>query len=159
VDIKIKIRFPLPIPYSRKINKILENLDLDIIHSQHPNFLGTAAKKWARKKNVPLVFTWHTLYDQYTNFIPFIPARLSANYMIKKAVKFANNSNAIVVPTDSIIQTIKNWGVTNENIFPVATGVMEEDFKDPDRNIITPHIQTDSGKKCGVCFPLPSRNS
>ncbi|HLN19044.1 MAG TPA: glycosyltransferase, partial [Patescibacteria group bacterium] len=88
-DLEIKIRFPLAIPYSRKIDKILENLDLDIIHSQHPNLLGTAAAKWAKKKNIPLVFTWHTLYDQYTDFVPVIPPKFSAWYMTKKAVKFA----------------------------------------------------------------------
>ena len=69
VDLKYKISFPLPIAYSKKISQTLKNLDLDIIHSQHPNLLGTAAMKWARRKNIPLVFTWHTLYDRYTNYI------------------------------------------------------------------------------------------
>lgn len=136
IDLEIKIKFPLAIPYSRKISKILRGLDIDIIHAQHPNLLGTAAKKWAKKKNVPLVFTWHTLYDQYTDFVPFLPAKFSAGYMIKKAVKFANGSDAVVVPTDSIIPILKTWGVRNENIFPVATGVIEEDFLDSRRDIV-----------------------
>jgi 1,2-diacylglycerol 3-alpha-glucosyltransferase len=135
IDFEIKIKFPLAIPYSRKISKILKKLDIDIIHAQHPNLLGTAAKKWAKKKNVPLVFTWHTLYDQYTDFVPFLPARFSAGYMIKKSVKFANNADAVVVPTDSIIPILKNWGVKKE-MNPVATGVSEEEFQNFDRNLI-----------------------
>lgn len=142
-DLEIKIKFPLAIPYSRRIDKILEKLDLDIIHSQHPNLLGSAAAKWAKKlarrrggKNIPLVFTWHTLYDKYVNFVPFIPPKIAAGFMIRKAVKFANKSDALVVPTDSIIPILKEWGVTNSNIFPIATGVVEENFKNADRNMI-----------------------
>jgi len=131
IDLEIKIKFPLAIPYSRRIGKILENLEIDIIHAQHPNLLGTAAKKWAKKKNIPLIFTWHTLYDQYTDFVPFLPAKFSAGYMIKKSVKFANDADAVVIPTDSIAPILKNWGVKNE-MNPVATGVIEEEFKNPD---------------------------
>jgi glycosyltransferase involved in cell wall biosynthesis len=134
LDIKIKIRFPLAIPYSWKMRKILKNLDLDIIHAQHPNLLGTVAARWARKlarrrggKKIPLIFTWHTRYDLYTHFFPFLPPKISAGFMIRKAVKFANNSDTVIVPTDSIIPILKNWGVKNK-IIPIATGVETEQF-------------------------------
>lgn len=135
VDVKIKFRFPLAIPYSWKMDKIINSLDLDIIHSQHPNLLGTAAKKWARKKNIPLVFTWHTLYDQYTNFVPFLPQKFAANWIIKKAVRYANNSDALIVPTQGVADKIKEWGVRKKiNVIP--TGVTEAQFENPDRKKI-----------------------
>lgn len=142
-DVEVKFRFPLAIPYSWKMRSVLKKLDIDVIHAQHPNLLGTAAANWARKlasrrggKKIPLVFTWHTLYDKYTNFVPFIPEKMAADYIIKKAVKFANRADAVIVPTDSIIPKLREWGVTQKNIFPVATGVVEKDFADADRNII-----------------------
>ena len=135
LDINIKFRLPLGIPYSRKADKILEGLELDIIHSHHPNLLGTAAMKWAKKKNVPLVFTWHTLYDQYTNFVPFLPAKFSASWIIKKAAQYANKADTVVVPTGSVAPIIQGWGVKN-NIVPIATGVMEEELMNPSRNKI-----------------------
>jgi glycosyltransferase involved in cell wall biosynthesis len=135
LDINIKFRLPLGIPYSCKMDKILESLELDIIHSHHPNLLGTAALKWAKKKNIPLVFTWHTLYDQYTNFVPFLPARFSANWIIKKAVKYANQADVVIVPTESVMPIIQNWGVEGK-IIPVATGVIEAEFSDANRNEI-----------------------
>ena len=136
LDIEIKIKFPLAIPYSQKISKILKNLNLDIIHSQHPNLLGSAAAKWAKKKNIPLVFTWHTLYDQYAHFIPFVPQRLAVWWAIRNARNYANRCDAVVTPTESVIEIIKKWGVTNENIYSVPTGVEEEQFADPDRRQI-----------------------
>ena len=134
LDINIKFRLPLGIPYSCKMDKILKDLNLDIIHSQHPNLLGTAAMKWAKKKNIPLVFTWHTLYDQYINFVPFLPAKFAANWIIKNAVKYANKADSIVVPTESLTPIIKKWGVTNSNIIPIATGVVEAEFSGANRN-------------------------
>lgn len=135
IDIEIKFRLPLGIPYSRKADKIIENLDLDIIHSHHPNLLGSAALRWAKKKNIPLIFTWHTLYDQYTNFVPFLPAKFSANWIIRKAVKYANQSDVVIVPTESVAPIIQTWGVEKE-IISVATGVTEEEFSNPDKNKI-----------------------
>ncbi len=131
LDINIRFRLPLAIPYSSKMDKILEKLDLDLIHSHHPNLLGTAARKWAEKKNVPLVFTWHTLYDRYTNFVPFLPARYAADWIIRKAVQYANSAAVVIVPTGSVEPIIRKWGVKND-ISAVATGIVEEEFANPD---------------------------
>lgn len=136
IDIKMKFRFPLAIPYSWKMNKIIKKLDLDVIHAQHPNLLGSVAMKWAKQKEIPLIFTWHTLYDHYAHFVPFIPVKFSAEYIIRKAVKFANLADAVIVPTDSITPIIRAWGVENKNIIPVATGVLEEEFENANRNKI-----------------------
>ena len=136
LDIEFKIKFPLAIPYSLKINKILSKLNLDIIHSQHPNLLGAAAARWARKKKIPLIFTWHTLYHKYAHFAGIVPEKIAAGYIIRKAVKYANKAGAVIAPTDSIIPILRKWGVTNKNIIPVATGVDEEYFINADRNII-----------------------
>jgi len=132
-ETNIKIKFPIAVPYSRKINKVLKNLDLDIIHSQHPNLLGSAATRWAKEKNIPLVFTWHTLYDQYAHFVPFVPRRLAAWFAIRNAKNYANICDQIVVPTPSIEKIIREWGVTNENITAIPTGVEEDEFENPDR--------------------------
>ncbi|KKQ11412.1 MAG: Glycosyl transferase group 1 [Candidatus Moranbacteria bacterium GW2011_GWE1_36_7] len=103
LDLKFKnVRFPIAFPYSYRVDRILEKLEIDVIHSQHPNLLGWQARRWAKKKNVPLVFTWHTLYDQYAHFAPFIPSKLAAWWTIKNAVGFANNADQIVTPTPSV---------------------------------------------------------
>ncbi|MFA6285274.1 MAG: glycosyltransferase [Parcubacteria group bacterium] len=133
VETNIKIKFPISIPYSRKISKVIENLDLDIVHSQHPNLLGSAAMHWAKKKNIPLVFTWHTLYDQYAHFASFVPQRIAVWFTVRNARKYANRCDQVVVPTPSVGEIIKKWGMTNKNITAVQTGVEEEQFVNSDR--------------------------
>ena len=136
IDINFKFRFPLPIPYSWRMSRILKKLKIDIIHSQHPNLLGTSAFYWARKKNIPLIFTWHTLYDHYAHFARVLPQKWAGNWIIKKAVNYANQADALVVPTDSIISILKKWGVRNRNIIPVATGVDEKELEEADKNVV-----------------------
>ena len=133
IDFKYKISFPLAIPYSHRISGILEDLKIDVIHAQHPNLLGWQAKRWAKKKNVPLVFTWHTLYDKYAHFVPIIPASWSAAWAIGNAVSFANSCDQVIVPTNSVKEIIKKWGVKNENIVAIPTGVEKSFFENSDR--------------------------
>jgi 1,2-diacylglycerol 3-alpha-glucosyltransferase len=135
-ETNVKIKFPIAIPYSSKINKILDKLDLDIIHSQHPNLLGSAAARWAKKKNIPLVFTWHTLYDQYAHFAPFVPSKIAIWWAIRNARNYANKCDQIVVPTPSVGEIIKKWGVTSKNITAIPTGVEEEQFAAPERESV-----------------------
>ncbi|MBU2028466.1 glycosyltransferase [Patescibacteria group bacterium] len=132
ISTNIRFKFSLPIPYSRKIDKTIIETNLDIVHSQHPNLLGTAALKWARKKKVPLVFTWHTLYDRYANFVPFLPKSWVAYWTIKNAVKYANQADLVIVPTKSIIGILRKWGVTTP-IEAVASGIEERFFQNADR--------------------------
>lgn len=122
------INYPVAIPFSFSIDKFLENLELDIIHAQHPNLLGWQAKRWAKKKNIPLIYTWHTLYDLYAHFTPLIPDKIAAWWAIRNAVNFADKSNYVITPTPSITKKIKDWGVKNVNIASIASGVNEDEF-------------------------------
>lgn len=136
IDINYKINFPLAIPFSLKLNRIIESLDIDVIHSQHPNLLGWEARKWAKKKNIPLIFTWHTLYDRYTHFAPpFIPKIIANWWVIRNAVRYANSAAAVISPTESVKKIIVNWGVKVNNISTIPTGV-DRVFDSVDREII-----------------------
>lgn len=132
IKTNIKFKFPLPIPYSRKISRFINEKNFDIIHSQHPNLLGGVALKWAKKKKIPLVFTWHTLYDRYANFMPFLPKSWVAYWTIKNAVQYANRADLVIAPTKSIIGILRKWGVTVP-IEAVASGVEEALFQNADR--------------------------
>lgn len=136
LDIKYKIKFPVPIPYSNKLGRLIANLDIDIIHSQHPNLLGSVAMRWAKKKKIPLVFTWHTIYDKYTHYTPLVPRKLANYWVIRNSVRYANRVNRIIIPTEGVYEIINNWGNTNTNVSVIATGVDEEIFKNPQENKI-----------------------
>src|SRR5688572_18031706 len=43
----------------------------DLVHAQHPFLLGDSALRIGASRGVPVVFTHHTLYEQYTHYVPF----------------------------------------------------------------------------------------
>ena len=55
------VRIPLPLYIDQEIEEFVP----DIVHSHHPFLLGDAAVRVARKRDLPLVFTHHTLYERY----------------------------------------------------------------------------------------------
>jgi glycosyltransferase involved in cell wall biosynthesis len=132
INLPTKVSFSLVIPYSSKIDKIIDELEIDIIHSQHPYLLGPIAQKWALKKNIPLVFTWHSLYDKYAHYTPFVPDAISAGWAMKNAIGFAEDCNQIITPTQSIKNLILKQNLNHQNISVVPSGVDGNLFAEPD---------------------------
>ena len=147
LDVRYRIKFPIPIPYSRKIGRKIKELKIDIIHSQHPNLLGTVAYRLAKKRKIPLIFTWHTLYDMYVSYVPFPFSKLAKFWIIGNAVKYANKVDQVIVPTNSVKKIIKEWGVKNKNIIDIPTGVEEKFFDNSDAKKIRKKLKISSDKK------------
>lgn len=146
IDIPTKVDFSLVVPFAPKIDSVLETLSIDIIHAQHPNLLGMVAKKWAHRKNVPLVFTWHTLYEHYAHYMPFMPQHVSGRIAVRNAVGYANECDHVIVPTPIIHKAIKEYGVTHERISVVPSGVDENLFANP------------QGEQLRMCYGFGSKD-
>lgn len=132
VKVPTKIDFSLVVPYSASIDEKIENIDFDVIHAQHPNLLGGTAKRWAQKKNVPLVFTWHSLYDRYAHYMPFVPEKISAHLAMRNAAAFARESDHVIVPTEAVLSIAEDAGVARDRISVVTSGIDEDLFAEPD---------------------------
>lgn len=57
----------LPNPLDPGIRKQFQEKPFDIIHVHHPMLIGRTAVHLSRKYNIPLVFTYHTRYEQYAS--------------------------------------------------------------------------------------------
>ncbi len=111
------VRIPLPFIVEREI----ESFDPHIIHSHHPFLLGATALRAARKKNLPLVFTHHTLYERYTHYIPLHSDKLEI-FVSRLATLYANFCNHVIAPSQSIADLIRSRGVKSP-IEVIPTGV------------------------------------
>lgn len=113
--------FTLAIPFSVTLKNKLKELEIDIIHVHSPFLLGRLGAKMAKKLNLPLVFTYHTLYEQYVHYVPF--AQNFSRQVVRKISKdFCNSCDLVVVPTEIIKDVICQYGVTSE-IEVIPTGI------------------------------------
>ena len=121
-------QYTLPLPFSSRVEAALPQLGLDLLHAQHPFLLGNFALRAARRLNLPLVFTHHTLYEEYAHYIPLVSgwARRSA---IRRSTSFANRAHLVIAPTRGLKEILMQRGVRTR-IEVIPTGVeMEEEGK------------------------------
>jgi 1,2-diacylglycerol 3-alpha-glucosyltransferase len=126
IRLKCPFRFmyknnPMALPWFPRyyLHKILKQLKPDIIHAHHPFLLGTAALQEAKNLNIPLIFTYHTLYDHYLHYIPFPQTitRPFVNYLVRS---FCSNVDGIIAPSAAIKERIKEHTTTKTEIIPSA---------------------------------------
>lgn len=113
--------FSLRIPSPFLVDEQVDDLKPDIIHSHHPYLLGDAALRAARRRNLPLIFTHHTLYEEYTHYVAKNPDNMK-RFAAFLSTNYANLCDRVVAPSLSIKQLIKKRGVTVP-IVEIPTGV------------------------------------
>ncbi|MGC9372634.1 MAG: glycosyltransferase [Thermovirgaceae bacterium] len=123
------VRIPIPMFIDRKIDEFRP----EVIHSHHPFLLGDAAFRAASRRNLPLVFTHHTLYEQYTHYV-FPNSKVMKRLAIELATLYANLCTRVIAPSGSIAQLISARGVTTP-IEVIPTGVDIEFFQSGDGTV------------------------
>ncbi len=118
--------FTIALPLSWRAKSVIRNFQPDIIHVHSPFMLGQLGARYARQLNVPLVFTFHTLYEEYVHYVPLAPkiTKKTTRYFCRN---FCNKCDLIIVPTAEIGKYLKGLGVTTP-VKKVPTGINMEEF-------------------------------
>lgn len=135
--------FSVRLPLAAAMSDRIDSFKADIFHAHHPFLLGDTALRLAARLNVPVVFTHHTRYEDYTHYVPFdSPALKQA--AISLSTEFANLCDGVIAPSASIARLLKARGVVAP-IRVVPTGVDIEAFGRGD------------GARCRAKFGVPER--
>ncbi|MEQ8191650.1 MAG: glycosyltransferase, partial [Candidatus Eremiobacterota bacterium] len=112
INLWSKVNYPLGLPYSRRIFKIINSLDLDLIHCHHPFLMGRLGQYIARKLNIPLVATLHTQYEEYLHYVPF--NRYIVRSMTLWALRnFSNRCDTLIIPAESRKRQLEKYGISS----------------------------------------------
>ncbi|MDQ7824741.1 MAG: glycosyltransferase family 4 protein [Candidatus Eremiobacteraeota bacterium] len=125
-----KMKFPVPIPFSRRISALIPTFGLDIIHSHHPFVMGDEGARWAARLGVPLVFTFHTQYEQYAHYIP-LPAALVRAVSRMRVKAYAKKCSVIITPGTSIVELLHEYGI-RDNVIYMPNAIDLSSFENPD---------------------------
>lgn len=118
--------FSIRLPMATGLSGRLGDFEADIIHAHHPFLLGDTALRVGATKNVPVVFTHHTRYEDYTHYVPFDSPTLK-EMAINLSTHFANLCDGVIAPSESIARLIRKRGVTSP-IAVVPTGIDVKGF-------------------------------
>lgn len=113
--------FAVRLPAPAMIRDFMDEFQPDVIHSHHPFLLGDTALRQAWRMGIPVIFTHHTLYEQYTHYVPFDSPTLK-QMAIQLATEYCNLCSEVIAPSESIRDLLVERGVTVP-IAPIPTGV------------------------------------
>lgn len=122
--------FSVVLPVPGYLDEALDDFAPDLVHSHHPFLIGATAIRVASHRDCPLVFTHHTMYEQYTHYVPGDSPALK-RFVIRLSTSYANLCDQVFAPSESVAGTLRRRGVTTP-IEVVPTGVVREQFAQGD---------------------------
>ncbi len=113
----------------RAVNRI-KSWNLDVIHSQTEFAIGTFARLFAKQYNIPLVHTYHTLYEDYIYYITKGYFDRASKKLVEYLSKFYCETTAteLIVPTNKIYRLFKEKYKFEKNINIIPTGIEVDRF-------------------------------
>ncbi|WP_297280756.1 glycosyltransferase [uncultured Anaerococcus sp.] len=115
----------------------------DLIHSQCEFSTFIMAKTLSKTLNIPLVHTYHTVYEDYTHY--FIKNKTAGVKLVAKASKaFADMCNYIIAPTEKTSEILQSYNIAKEKIAVIPTGVHIPDIYKED---LRKELNIDKDKK------------
>lgn len=118
--------FSVRIPTPKSLSMELTKFNPDVVHSHHPFLLGDTAFRVAHKSRVPLVFTHHTMYEEYTHYVPG-DSPVMKRFAINLSVGYCNLCDHVIAPSDSVAEILRERGV-KAGIEVIPTGVALDRF-------------------------------
>ena len=131
-SVPAKIYPDVRIPVSRGRAYVQEIIEWnpDVIHSQCEFFSFGFAKRIARKTGAILLHTYHTLYEQYTEYVPF--GKNVSREMLGKWMKMRLSCvDAVIAPTKKVERTLREYGLTESEIAVIPSGICLDKFQQP----------------------------
>lgn len=97
------VAFPLLPRASFRVGSRFRREEFDIVHSHSPFTIGTTGARWARRNDIPLLFTFHTLYHRYLHYVP-MPHDWTRSSIVWWLRYYCNLCDGIIAPSQPVAQ-------------------------------------------------------
>ena len=116
--------------YPIRAIKMIRKWNLDVIHSQTEFGIGTFARILSKQLGIPLVHTYHTMYEDYVHYITHGYFNRSSKKIVEYLTLFYcdRTISELVVPTKKAYELFKKKYKVDRNVYIVPTGIDVEKF-------------------------------
>lgn len=111
----------------KKIKKIAA-MNLDVIHCHSEFTMGRVAKRAAKKLKIPFVYTYHTMYEDYTHYLAKRGTKILKKMVIGIGLYYANFADHVILPTSKVATKFASYGFTGPSSI-IPTGIDLSRFK------------------------------
>jgi glycosyltransferase involved in cell wall biosynthesis len=122
IETPIAKGYPIAYPPFYRMLLKFRRQQFDVIHTHTPYMLGMVGFRWAESHGIPVVSTYHTLYDRYAHYFPILPRRY-VRFRIAKHTNFYYNHVAhVITPSEASKKWLKRHSVETP-ITVIPTGI------------------------------------
>lgn len=125
-----KTDYSVNLPIPGLLSRFMKLFKPDIIHSHHPFLIGDMALRLSRQYEIPLIFTYHTMFEDYIPYLP-IHGEVFRRFVVELAAGYANLCDYVIVPSRNLGNILKDRGVAS-SIKVVPTGIQMERWQTGD---------------------------
>lgn len=119
--------YPLAVPPFLPLLRKFRRHEFDLIHTHTPFTLGFVGLRWAQSHEIPIVSTYHTLYDRYAHYIPYFPRRYVRFKMAKHTSFYYGSVDHVIVPSHAAYRWLRRHSVaTPATIIPTSRRIGAE---------------------------------
>ncbi len=143
----------LPNPLDPVLEETFARENFDVIHVHHPVLIGKVAARLSQKYNIPLVYTYHTQYEQYLDYagpIHWLSSGAEKDNLLgrlrcrsSRAIKqelapwylsgFMRRCHTVIAPTEGMKRTFNmQYGYTyncQADVAVLPTGLNQESYE------------------------------
>lgn len=131
LEMKKMYGYKMSSPFQFVGEEYVRDMNLDIIHVHTEMGIGLFARQMSKKYHIPLVYTYHTMYEDYMHYVNpkgFEPIDKLGKKAIRFLSKLAGNSpTGVIVPSNKTKKALQSYGVTTP-IYIVPTGIDLSDY-------------------------------
>lgn len=115
--------FPIAYPPFLRMLRKFRRHEFDVIHTHTIGVLGFVGLRWAQSHDIPIVSTYHTLYDRYAHYIPFVPRRYMRFKIAKHTNFYYNSVDHVITPTEASYRWLRRHSVRKPvTVIPTGAG-------------------------------------
>ena len=119
---------PVPNVLTKLFAQKIEELRIDVIHVHHPALVGNVALALKRKLRIPVVFTYHTRYEEYLHYITGLKQIEAHTGIMEKYLRyFCTHCDLLAAPTPGIRDYLQKKELGTP-ILVLPTGIPAESF-------------------------------
>ncbi|WP_345078477.1 glycosyltransferase family 4 protein [Brachybacterium paraconglomeratum] len=120
-------RARIGMPSSRRVLRDILQWRPDVVHSQAEFSTYVWARRIARTLSVPLVHTYHTIYEDYTHY--YSPSKTMGRKFVESfSRRVLAVTDAVIVPTAKVADLLTGYGV-HQPLHVIPTGLDLDKFR------------------------------
>jgi len=126
------------------LKKYLDNIKPDVIHANTEYVNGRFAYYYAKHRHLPLVYTFHTYWENYfKNYAEIVPSEITRFFGRQVSMYFLKRADTIIAPTERFADVVRSYGIES-HMTVLPTGISDQfDSFDHEKEIaVTKQIES-----------------